>query len=334
MSRCFIIAEAGVNHNGKFELAKDLVLAAKHAGADAVKFQTFKAENLVTPNSKKAEYQLKTTVGADTQFQMLKNLELSHEEQRSLFAFARSNGIKILSSAFDLESIDFLEELSQDIYKIPSGEIVNYPYLKKIAELKKPVILSTGLSDIGEIEDALRVMQDSGLSSDMITVLHCNSEYPTPMSDVNLRAMATIGTTFGVKVGYSDHTMGIEIPIAAVALGACVIEKHFTLSRSMEGPDHKASLEPNEMAAMIQSIRNIEVALGNGIKTPSKSELKNKNIIRKSLVARRKIKQGECFSDDNLIAKRPAGGLSPMLWPQVVGQVAKRDYEVDELVEI
>lgn len=334
MGRCFVIAEAGVNHNGDFELAKELVIAAKKAGADAVKFQTFKAENLATSFSKKAEYQLKTNVGADTQFAMLKSLELPNDKQLMLFDFARGQGIQILSSPFDVESVDFLATLKQDIFKIPSGEIINYPYLQKIAKLGKKVILSTGMCRLGEVEDAINVLEASGLSRDMLTLLHCNTEYPTPMEDVNLRAMVSMGNAFNVKFGYSDHTAGIEIPIAAVALGARVIEKHFTLSSDMEGPDHKASLEPQKLAEMIRGIRNVEIALGDGIKRPTKSETKNIEIARKSLVAKRPIKAGEVFSNDNMIAKRPTGGLNPMLWPNVIGKVAKRDFAVDEFIEL
>ncbi len=332
--KCFIIAEAGVNHNGSYELATKLVLAAKAAGADAVKFQTFKTESLVTKKSKKADYQLKTTIGADTQFEMLKSLEMSYDDQKKLFAFAQSKNIKIMSSAFDLESIDFLEGLGQDIYKIPSGEIVNFPYLQKIARLNKPVILSTGMCTLGEIESALNVLQESGLSKDLITVLHCNSEYPTPLADANLLAMKTIKQAFAVKVGYSDHTMGIEAAVAAVALGATVIEKHFTLSKTMDGPDHTASLEPQELETMVQYIRNVEIALGNGIKKPSASENKNKLAIRKSIVASRPIKKGEALTTENLTVKRPAGGISPMLWPELINTVAKHDFMTDDFIQI
>ncbi len=333
MGKTFVIAEAGVNHNGDFELAKKLILAAKDAKADVVKFQTFKAESLVTGYSKKAAYQLRTTIGEETQFGMLKKLEMSYENQEKLFKFGAEVGITVISSAFDLESIRFLQKMNQEIYKIPSGEITNYQYLKSIAHINKPSILSTGMSSLGEIEAALQLLEQEGLSRDKITVLQCNTEYPTPPEDVNLRAMQSIGQALGVKVGYSDHTVGIDISLAAVALGATIIEKHFTLDRKMDGPDHSASLEPQELGQMILSIRNIEKALGDGIKRPSTSEEKNKVIVRKSLVAVRAIQKGETLTEDMVTAKRPGGGLDPMNLPQILGRLASRHYEIDEQIE-
>ena len=296
MKHVFIIAEAGVNHNGSIEIAKRLIDAAKDCEADAVKFQTFKASNLVSVNAEKAEYQKKLTSVRESQFEMIKKLELTRAEHLQLLRHCHKKGIQFLSSPFDLESIDLLYELGLTIFKIPSGEIINLPYLRKIGRLNKIIILSTGMADLGEIEDAVEVLIESGTNKENITILHCNTEYPTPFEDVNLRAMLTIKNAFNVKVGYSDHTKGIEVPIAAVALGAEVIEKHFTLDRNMEGPDHKASLEPAELRQMVDSIRNIEKALGNGMKKPSPSESKNKVIVRKSLVAKTDIKKGDDFT--------------------------------------
>lgn len=330
--KTFIIAEAGVNHNGSIELAKKLIEKAAWAGADAVKFQSFKAEKLVSKKAEKAEYQKQTTGEDENQFQMIKKLELDYNKHEELIECCKENNIIFLSSAFDLDSIDLLHKLNINIWKIPSGEIINLPYLKKIGSLKEKVILSTGMANLGEIEDAIRILKEAGTED--ITVLHCNTEYPTPMEDVNLNAMNTIKEAFKVKVGYSDHTLGIEIPIAAVALGAETIEKHFTLDKTMEGPDHRASLGPEELKAMVDAIRNIEKAMGNGIKQPSKSEFKNKAIARKSIVAIKNIKAGEVFTEDNLGIKRPGTGINPMEWERVLGKIAKKDFEEDELIEL
>ena len=328
----FIIAEAGVNHNGSVELAKKLIDAAVDAGANAVKFQTFKAEKLVSKKAQKAEYQKETTDANESQFDMIKKLELDLDTHRELIAYCQEKNIMFLSTPFDHDSIEMLNDLGLEIFKIPSGEITNLPYLRHIGKLGKKVILSTGMADIGEIEDALDVLVTAGTSKEDITVLHANTMYPTPMEDVNLKAMQTIACTFGVDVGYSDHTLGIEVPIAAVAMGAKVIEKHFTLDKTMEGPDHKASLEPHELKAMVKAIRNIEQALGNGIKKPSKSEEPNMVVARKSIVASKPIKKGETFSEDNLAIKRPGDGKSPMRWDEIIGAVAQKDYNVDEKI--
>ena len=331
--KTFIIAEAGVNHNGSLELAKKMIDAAVEAGADAVKFQTFKAEKVVSKHAQKAEYQKKTTAADESQLEMVKKLELDAAVHRKLIDYCKKENIRFLSTPFDLESIDLLNELGLDIFKIPSGEITNLPYLRKIGALKKEIILSTGMADLGEIEDALDVLTGAGTKLKDISVLHCNTEYPTPFEDVNLKAMLTIKAAFpGIQVGYSDHTEGIEVPIAAVAMGATIIEKHFTLDKNLPGPDHKASLEPDELTAMVRAIRNIEIALGNGIKKPSSSESKNMVIARKSIVAAQAIATGEKFTNNNLTAKRPGAGLSPMLWDKVIGQVAQKDYEKDELI--
>ncbi len=333
MNNTFIIAEAGVNHNGDITLAKKLIDAAKDAGADAVKFQTFKASSLVSQQAPKAAYQIQNTDKNETQLEMIKKLELSADDHLLLQKYSQDNEITFLSSAFDLESIDFLESIGMDIYKIPSGEITNLPYLKKIGSLNKEIILSTGMATLEEIQIALSILQDSGASKEKITVLHCNTEYPTPMRDVNLNAMNTIKQKLGVSIGYSDHTLGIEISIAAVALGAKVIEKHFTLDRNLPGPDHKASLEPIELKKMVDSIRNIEMALGNGEKTPSESEKKNTIVARKSIVAKTNIKKGELLSEKNITTKRPGSGISPMKWEEVLGQKAIRGFSKDELIE-
>jgi N,N'-diacetyllegionaminate synthase len=332
MNKTFIIAEAGVNHNGSLEMALQLIDVAVAAGADAVKFQTFKAEKIIAVNAPKAGYQKETTGSDESQLEMVKKLELDETAHNKLHQYCKHKGIQFLSTPFDLESIDLLNRLGLEIYKIPSGEITNLPYLRKLGALKKRLILSTGMADLGEIEDALDILTESGTSLGNITVLHCNTEYPTPFEDVNLKAMLTIGHAFGVAVGYSDHTPGIEVAVAAVALGAAVLEKHFTLDRHLPGPDHKASLEPNELKAMVQAIRNVEKALGNGIKRPSPSEVKNKPIARKSLVATQPIKTGELFSADNITAKRPGVGISPMRWDEVLGQTAQKDYEKDDLI--
>ncbi|PIP08246.1 MAG: N-acetylneuraminate synthase [Syntrophobacterales bacterium CG_4_8_14_3_um_filter_49_14] len=330
-TKTFIIAEAGVNHNGSLEMALQLIDVAVAAGADAVKFQTFKAEKIIAVSAPKAGYQKETTGSDESQLEMVKKLELDETAHTRLYQYCQHKGIQFLSTPFDLESIDLLSRLGLEIFKIPSGEITNLPYLRKLGALKKRLILSTGMADLGEIEDALDVLTESGTSLENITVLHCNTEYPTQFEDVNLRAMLTIQNAFsGISVGYSDHTLGIEVPIAAVAMGARVIEKHFTLDRNLPGPDHRVSLEPPELSAMISGIRNIEKALGNGIKRPSPSEVKNKPIARKSLVATESIKTGELFSADNITAKRPGAGISPMRWDEVLGQVAQKDYEKDE----
>jgi len=329
----FIIAEAGVNHNGSLDTAIHLVDSAVVAGATAVKFQTFRAEKVIAANALKADYQKETTGAAGSQLEMVRKLELNEAAHEKLFRYCKDKGILFLSSPFDLESIDLLVRLGLTTFKIPSGEITNLPYLRKLGVLNRQIILSTGMADLSEIEDALDVLRQSGTRLGNITVLHCNTEYPTPFEDVNLRAMLTIKTAFpGIQVGYSDHTTGIEVPIAAVALGAKVIEKHFTLDRNMEGPDHRASLEPDELRSMVTAIRNIEKAMGNGIKKPSPSELKNKPIVRKSIVAARDIRKGEPFAEENLTVKRPGTGISPMRWDEVIGQVAQKDYEEDELI--
>ncbi|NCC01718.1 MAG: N-acetylneuraminate synthase [Clostridia bacterium] len=332
MNKALIIAEAGVNHNGNLELAKKLVDVAKSAGADIIKFQTFISKNVVSKNAKKAEYQKKNHNKEESQLEMVKKLELSFEEFANLYEYCKDKDIEFMSTAFDFESIDFLDALGLVNWKIPSGEITNLPYLIKIAKLNKPVILSTGMSTMEDIRSAIQVLKDN--ESGELIVLHCTTEYPTPFEDVNLRAMNTIKEEFGVKVGYSDHTKGIEVPIAAVALGATVIEKHFTLDRNMEGPDHKASLEPDELAAMVKAIRNVEKALGSCEKKPADSEIKNMAIARKSIIAKHAIKAGEIFSDDNLTVKRPGNGISPMKWFEIIGRKASRDFEEDELIEI
>jgi len=332
MDKVFIIAEAGVNHNGSIALARKLIDVASEAGADAVKFQTFKAEKVVSKNAPKAAYQKKTTDPTESQFEMIKKLELDVNAHKELMTYCKQKHIMFLSTPFDHASIELLNNLGLEIFKIPSGEITNLPYLRHIGSLKKRVIMSTGMADIGEIEDALDVLITAGTPKENITILHANTMYPTPMEDVNLRAMQTIACTFGCDVGYSDHTLGIEVPIAAVAMGAKVIEKHFTLDKTMEGPDHKASLEPDELKAMVQAIRNIEKALGTGIKKPSPSERPNIEVARKSIVAARPIKKGELFTEENLTIKRPGNGISPMRWDEIIGTEAQKDYKVDELI--
>lgn len=328
----YIIAEAGVNHNGSLIIAKQLVDAASLAGADAVKFQTFKADNLVSKSAQKAEYQKITTNAEESQHEMIKKLELDRSAHLELIAYCKAKNIEFLSTPFDHDSIELLHELDLAIFKIPSGEITNLPYLRHIGGLNKQVILSTGMASLGEIETAIQSLTQAGTQREKIRILHANTEYPTPMVDVNLKAMQTIGQAFNLAYGYSDHTNGIEIPIAAVALGASVIEKHFTLDKTLPGPDHKASLEPNELLAMVNAIRNIELALGSPIKQPSSSELKNKVIARKSLVAKVAIKQGETFTEANLTVKRPGTGISPLRWDEFIGTKAQKDYEEDELI--
>jgi N,N'-diacetyllegionaminate synthase len=333
--KVIIIAEAGVNHNGEIDTAKKLIDAAANARVDFVKFQTFKAKNTVTKNANRANYQNVNTKNDDSQFEMLKKLELSEEMHSELVAYCKAKKVKFLSTGFDLESLEFLHNLGIEVFKIPSGEITNLPYLKKIASFKKPIIMSTGMANMLEVEEAYNVLLKEGLAKDDITIVHCNTEYPTPMMDVNLKAMNSIGDKLNVKIGYSDHTLGIEVPIAAVSLGAKVIEKHFTLDRNLPGPDHSASLEPFELKAMVTAIRNIEIAIsGSGIKEPSPSELKNKSIARKSIIALKDIKQGEFFSENNLTTKRPGYGISPMLWDEVIGMRAIRDFKEDDLIEL
>jgi len=328
----FIIAEAGVNHNGSLELAKKLIDVAADAGADAVKFQTFKADKLVSRTAQKAQYQKQTTDASESQYEMIKKLELDEAAHHELMAYCKTKNILFLSTPFDHESIKLLNDLGMKIFKIPSGEITNLPYLRHIGSLCKEVILSTGMADLGEIEDTLDILVSSGTPKEQITVLHATTEYPCPIEDVNLRAMQTIASAFGIKVGYSDHTNGIEVPIAAVAMGASVIEKHFTLDCAMEGPDHKASLEPHELNAMVSAIRNIEKALGSGIKKPSPSEAKNISIARKSIVASGGISKGELLTAENITVKRPGNGISPMRWDEIIGTVALKDYQEDELI--
>lgn len=332
--KTLIIAEAGVNHNGSLELAKKLIDIAVDARVDIVKFQSFKAKNLVTKSAKKADYQKNNTKNEDSQYSMLKKLELSDNEHLELIDYCKTNNIEFLSTPFDHESIDLLKNLGIKIGKIPSGEITNLPYLRKMAYSFDSLILSTGMSTLGEIGEALDVILRTGFKKEKLTILHCNTEYPTPMCDVNLNAMKTIADTFEVKIGYSDHTLGIEVPIAAVALGANVIEKHFTIDRNMQGPDHVASLNPEELKAMVKAIRNVERALGNEYKIPSDSEVKNIQIARKSIVASVNIRKGELFSEKNLTVKRPGSGISPMLWDSIIGTESEFDFEEDELIKL
>ena len=336
MNHVTVIAEAGVNHNGSLDLAQKLVDKAVEAGVDYIKFQTFKASKLVTKAAKQAEYQQKN-IGkkGDSQYQMLKKLELSPEDHEMLIAYCKKRGIKFFSTAFDFDSIEYLHSLDLGLWKVPSGEVTNYPFLKRVAAYNEKTILSTGMCDMEDVRAAVKALYKNGLSKENLILLHCNTEYPTPFEDVNLRAMNALHTEFGVEVGYSDHTKGIEVPIAAVALGATVIEKHFTLDRNMEGPDHKASLEPDELKAMVSAIRNIEKAVdGDGTKHVSESERKNIIIARKSIVAACDIKSGEIFTEQNLTVKRPGNGISPMKWDEIVGMTAKRNFTEDELIEL
>jgi N,N'-diacetyllegionaminate synthase len=330
MKKVLVIAEAGVNHNGSIDLAKKLVDEAINAKVDIIKFQAFIAENLASKQAEKAEYQKKLTNNQENQFNMLKKLELSFDEVIELSKYCQKKNIEFLCTAFDLETIQFLKTLDMKRWKIPSGEITNLPYLIEMAKIDSPIILSTGMSTMNEVTNALNVLNENGKKD--ITVLHCTTEYPTPYIDVNLMAMKSIGVELEVPIGYSDHTNGIEIPIAAVAIGATVIEKHFTLDRNMEGPDHKASLEPHELKAMVDAIRNVERAMGNGEKKPAESEIKNIPIARKSIIASRHIKKGALFTEDNLTVKRPGSGISPMRWFEVLGQRATKDFEEDELI--
>ena len=328
----FIIAEVGVNHNGSLELAKQSVDVAKDCGANAVKFQSFKASTLVTKSAKQAYYQIANTGKQESQFDMLKRLELSEADHQELVDYCQQKNIEFMSTPFDLQSIHFLNGLGVNRFKIPSGEITNYPYLKMVGSFNKEIVLSTGMTSLADIEAALNLLIDSGTNKDKITFLHATTDYPTQMQDVNLTAMQTIAQAFKVKVGYSDHTPGIEVPTAAVALGASIIEKHFTLDKNLPGPDHKASLEPQELQAMVKAIRNIEIALGDGIKRPSANEQKNMQVARKSLVALTDIKKGDTFSEHNLTVKRPGLGISPMRWNEVIGQLAQKDYQADDMI--
>lgn len=327
MKKTLIIAEAGVNHNGDINIAKRLIDVAVEAKVDLVKFQTFKADSIVSKQAKKADYQIKNTNDKDSsQYEMLKKLELSHHDHITLIDYCKEKGIEFFSTAFDVEGIDYLDSLNFPIFKVPSGEITNYPYLKAIALKNKPVILSTGMCNLTDIEQAINILIKYGILRTNITVLHCNTEYPTPMKDVNLKAMNSIQQAFGVKIGYSDHTLGIEVPIAAVALGATVIEKHFTLDRGLPGPDHRASLEPDELKAMVSAIRNIELALsGSGIKEASESEAKNKKIARKSIHIKSKIKKGSLITEDNIISLRPGDGISTMKYEEIIGRIVNKD---------
>lgn len=334
MSKVVIIAEAGVNHNGSLEMACRLADEAKHAGADYVKFQTGIPENVISVRAEQAEYQKHNTGTSESQLDMVRKIMLRPDDFKSLKEYCDSIGIRFLSTPFDLDSIDILKPLEMDLWKIPSGEITNLPYLRKIASMGQPVVMSTGMSRLGEVDDAVGVLLDGDLTLDMITLLHCNTEYPTPYTDVNLRAMLALRDAIGCRVGYSDHTLGIEVPVAAVAMGAEVIEKHFTLDKTLPGPDHVASLEPAELKAMVSAIRHTEAALGSGRKDVSPSERKNIAIARKSIIAARPISKGERFSHDNLTVKRPGNGISPMLWDTVVGLEAPRDFEPDELIEL
>ncbi len=332
MNKVFIIAEAGVNHNGSIELAKQLIDVASASGADAVKFQTWKTESCIVKGAVKAEYQKETTGADESQFDMVKKLELDVDTHHKLMDYCKEKKIMFLSTPFDHESIELLNDMGLDIFKVPSGEITHLPYLRHVGRLNKKVILSTGMADIGEIEDALDILISAGTKKENITVLHANTQYPTPMEDVNLKAMVTIGNTFDVEYGYSDHTLGIEVDIAAVAMGASIIEKHITLDKTMDGPDHRASLEPDELNAMVRAIRNIELALGSSVKKPSKSEKPNIEIARKSIVANEFIKKGEIFTENNLAIKRPGMGMNPMRWDEIIGTMSSKDYEADELI--
>lgn len=334
MKHTIIIAEAGVNHNGSLENAKKLVDVAASAGVDYVKFQTFKADKLASKAAAKASYQQSNTGNADTQVSMLRKLELSEADHHVLLDYCREKNISFLSTPFDLDSIDLLKAIGITLGKIPSGEITNLPYLRKMARSFPEIVMSTGMADMEEVLAAVKVLLDAGTRKEHLTILHCNTQYPTPMGDVNLRAMDAIREAVGVAVGYSDHTMGIEVPIAAVAMGATLIEKHFTLDRTMEGPDHKASLEPSELIAMTTAIRNIERALGSGVKETTASERENLAVARKSIVASRRITMGEIYTEDNLTVKRPGTGISGMEWDRVIGMAAPRNFEADELITL
>jgi len=328
----FIIAEAGVNHNGSVKLAKKLIDIAVDSGADAVKFQTFKTENLVSKTAKKADYQKQNTDELESQFDMIKKLELDVNTHKELLLYCKKKGIMFLSTPFDHVSINLLNDLGLKFFKIPSGEITNLPYLRHIGSLGKEIFLSSGMSTLKEVENALTILIESGTKKEDITILHANTMYPTPMEDVNLKAMITIQKELDIAVGYSDHTSGIEVDIAAVAMGACIIEKHFTLNKDMNGPDHKTSLEPKELKAMVRAIRNIEIAMGGDEKKPSPSESININAVRKSIVAKKKIKKGDLLTEKNITVKRPGNGINPMKWDEVIGSIANRNYNADELI--
>ena len=334
LSKTFIIAEAGVNHNGEINLAKRLIKEAAKAGADAVKFQTFKTENIVTKVAELAEYQKNRLPDISSQYNMLKKLEINYEQHLELIKYANEQKIIFMSTGFDIESNDMLNSLQLKLFKIPSGEITNLPYLRQIGSFKKETILSTGMSTLEEIKTALDVLLSNGCRKSQIKVLHCSTQYPTPMHDVNLQSMLTIKNEFDLEVGYSDHTNGIEVAIAAVALGGRIIEKHLTLDKRMQGPDHKASIEPDEFKKMVDSIRNIERALGSTIKAPTKSEIKNRVAIRKSIIASRKIEVGEKFNSENITTKRPGKGLSPMLIDKIIGKVSTKKYNKDDLIAL
>ena len=327
-----IIAEAGVNHNGSLSIAKKLVDAAKLSGADIIKFQIFKANDLVNLDTKKANYQIKNTASNETQFEMLRKLELTFKQQEELKIYCENKSIEFLASGFDLKSLEFIKNLDLKRYKIPSGEITNLPYLRFVGSQNKPIILSTGMANISEIREALNILNIAGTKSEKITLLHCTTEYPAPLKEINLRAMETMRKTFSIKVGYSDHSMGFEVSIAAVAMGASIIEKHLTLDRNLEGPDHKASLEPREFHDLVKFIRNTSIALGSSEKKISHSELKNSLLVRKSIFAKKDIKKGELFTNDNLCVKRPGNGLSPMLLDRIIGNPSPKDFKVDDLV--
>jgi N,N'-diacetyllegionaminate synthase len=329
-----VIAEAGVNHNGDIALAKQLIDKAAGSGADYIKFQTFIAEKIISKFAAKAAYQIENTQSTESQLNMVKKLELSEADHWELLAYCKQKGVGFLSTPFDFKSVELVKKMGVTIGKVPSGEIVNLPYLREMARSFPELIISTGMATLEEVRETIRIVVDNGADRERITILHCNTEYPTPMEDVNLLAMVTMGEQLGVQVGYSDHTLGIEVPIAAVALGATVIEKHFTLDKEMEGPDHRASLDPVELHAMVAAIRNIELALGDGIKRPSNSEMKNIGIVRRSIVAARDIKRGEIFSKDNLEIKRPGTGISPMEWDQIIGMEAKKDFQEDEIIAL
>lgn len=334
MSHVYVIAEAGVNHNGMIDTALALIRAAADAGADAVKFQTFSSSKLVAAHAPKAGYQMDTTPSDESQLDMISRLELSPDDHRVLMAEAEDKGIEFLSSAFDLESIDLLASLGLRTFKLPSGAITDLPYLRAIASVADRIIMSTGMATLHEIADAIAALHAAGAAQTPISLLHCTTEYPTPPDDVNLRAMTTLADTFGSPIGYSDHTAGIAVPVAAVALGATIIEKHFTLDRTMEGPDHRASLEPDELARMVAEIREVERALGSPEKTPTPTELENARAARKSIAAARPIRKGDAFSGENLTTKRPGTGISPMRWDEVLGKIATRDFEEDELIQL
>ena len=327
-----IIAEAGVNHNGSLELAKKMADVAKQAGADIVKYQTAKPELVISRFAPKAEYQKETTGQAESQLEMVKKIHFGFDAHRELKEYCDSIGIMYLSTPFDMDSIEFLKDMDMPVWKIPSGEITNLPYLERVAKLKKPIIMSTGMSEISEVKDALDVLYKNGATD--VTILHCNTEYPTPLEDANVKAMLDLQKNFDTKIGYSDHTLGLEAPLAAVSLGATVIEKHFTLDKNMEGPDHGASMNPEELCALVKAIRNTEKVLGSGVKTVTASEAKNKDVARKSIVAKVEIKKGEVFTEENLTVKRPGNGISPMKWYDVLGKTAKRDFSLDELIEL